>query len=259
MGYVLRRGGTSRCHAAVTSTSPLRSSLTAVFPATLFDYNGVLVDDENVHFEAFCDALAPYGVTLTSGEYVERYLGYDDRGAFQAILSDRGHSPTPEEITRLVEAKKPLYLTRAARGLATFPGAADLVRRCAEFGPVAVVSGALRDEIALGLDVLGVRALVEHVVSAEDTRACKPDPEGYRLGVEYLTRRLGADAARRALVVEDSIAGVQAAKAAGLVCVAVTHSYARAPLLESGADLVVDALEELTSDALSALFRSVHA
>ena len=53
-----------------------------MFPATLFDFNGVLVDDESVHLAAFRDALAPLGIGLTDEAYVEKYLGYDDRGAF---------------------------------------------------------------------------------------------------------------------------------------------------------------------------------
>ncbi|HYO93121.1 MAG TPA: hypothetical protein VER33_01365, partial [Polyangiaceae bacterium] len=65
-----------------------------MFPATLFDYNGVLVDDEALHLEAFRDALAPLGIELTSEAYVERYLGFDDRGAFEAILKDAGRTPT---------------------------------------------------------------------------------------------------------------------------------------------------------------------
>lgn len=230
-----------------------------MFTATLFDYNGVLVDDEAVHLEAFRDALRPLGVTLTAEEYVERYLGYDDRGAFTAILTDRGQSPTEQQIAGLIETKKPLYLQRAKSELATFPGAGEAVRRARRFGPVTVVSGALREEIALGLAVLGVTDVVEHVVSAEDTRACKPDPEGYRLGLAYLAKELGEHGAARSLVIEDSLAGIQAAKAAGLTCVGVTHSYARQALIEAGADACVDALSELTDDFLSALFRRAHA
>jgi beta-phosphoglucomutase len=230
-----------------------------VFPATLFDYNGVLVDDEHVHLEAFRDALQPLGLRLSEEEYVARYLGYDDRGAFRAILVDRGLAPTDAQIAALIEAKKPHYRARAERELRTFAGASELVRRRASAGPAAVVSGALRDEIALGLQVLGVAQHIEHVVAAEDTQACKPDPEGYLLGLEYLARKLGPEVARRALVIEDSVAGVQAAKSAGLACAAVTHSYARELLIEAGADLVVDSLDALTDERLAEAFDALHA
>lgn len=230
-----------------------------MFSAILFDFNGVLVDDEAVHLEAFQDALLPLGVSLSTQEYVDRYLGYDDRGAFRAILEDRGLEVTASEIDRLIEAKKPLYLSRAQKQLNTFPGAERAVRRLARYGPVVIVSGALRDEILLGLEVLGVSDLIEHVVSAEDTGACKPDPEGYLLGLAYLEGRLGQVSSGRVLVVEDSLAGVQAAKAARLFCAAVTHSYPRPALEGAGADCVVDTLDELTDDVLATAFKRVHA
>ena len=228
---------------------------TPTFPATLFDYNGVLADDEIVHLEAFRDALAPLGISVSKQDYVERYLGFDDRGAFRAILADSGRAPSEEELAELIATKKPLYFARAEMRLPTFPGAAELVRRRAEHGPVGVVSGALRDEIALGLKQLGVDGLVRHVVSAEDTRDCKPDPEGYVIGIARLAADIGEEKARKALVLEDSIAGVEAAKAAGLVCAAVTHSYSQAELERAGADLVVQSLDELSEDLLSELFR----
>lgn len=225
------------------------------FPATLFDYNGVLADDEIVHLEAFRDALAPLGISVSKEDYVERYLGFDDRGAFRAILADSGRSANEREIEALIVSKKPLYFARAELRLPTFSGASELVRRRAAVGPVGIVSGALRDEIALGLRQLGVEQLVRHVVSAEDTRECKPDPEGYTIGVARLALDIGEERARQALVIEDSIAGVEAAKAAGLTCVAVTHSYGQAELERAGADLVVHSLDELAEELLAELFR----
>jgi len=229
-----------------------------VFPATLFDYNGVLADDEVVHLEAFRDVLLPLGITVSENDYVERYLGFDDRGAFRAILGDNGRSAADGEVQALIEAKKPLYRARAQAHLPTFPGAAELLRRRARGGPVTIVSGALRDEIELGLALLGATEIVEHIVSAEDTRACKPDPEGYLLGLAYLSSRLGAELARRAVVIEDSLAGIEAAKAAGLACVAVAHSYPDVALRGAGADLVVPNLDALTEEALAETFRSLH-
>ncbi|HVW28675.1 MAG TPA: HAD family phosphatase [Polyangiaceae bacterium] len=223
-----------------------------MFPATIFDYNGVLVDDEVVHLEAFRDVLAPLGIALSEEDYWRRYLGFDDAGAFRAILSDHARHATDEQIRQLIEAKRPRYLVRAKGALRGFAGAAELLRRRAAAGPVAIVSGALRDEISLGLSVLGAEATVDVIVSAEDTEHSKPHPEGYLRGIEALRPALG-DHAAHAVVIEDSIAGVEAAKAAKLVCVAVTHSYAGQELSRAGADLVVDRLDDITDAALSTL------
>jgi beta-phosphoglucomutase-like phosphatase (HAD superfamily) len=229
-----------------------------VFPATIFDYNGVLVDDEVVHLEAFRDVLGPFGITLSEEDYWRRYLGFDDAGAFRAIFADQGRTATDEQVRSLIEAKRPRYLERARGTLRGFAGASAVVQRRAAVGPVAIVSGALRDEIALGLSVLGVAASVSAIISAEDTRHSKPHPEGYLLGIDALARSLGPRAAK-ALVIEDSVAGVEAAKAAKLACVAVTHSYPREELEKVGADLVVDDLDAITDAALTGLAARIGA
>lgn len=211
--------------------------------ATLFDFNGVLVDDEAVHLRAFREVLSSRGISLTDDEYAERYLGFDDTGAFAAILRDRGVPADDGVVRALIAEKVPVYMRRIATELRVFDGAAELLRRRALRGTVGIVSGALRHEIEHCLGVMKVRELVSFVVSAEDTRVCKPDPEGYLLGI---ARVAGA----RTIVVEDSVAGVVAAKAAGLRCVAVTHSYPRDALVRAGADHVTDSLAELTDEVM---------
>jgi beta-phosphoglucomutase-like phosphatase (HAD superfamily) len=228
----------------------------AVFLATLFDFNGVLVDDEAVHLAAFREVLAPLGVGVSEQAYWQRYIGFDDVGAFRAILTDAGRDPTDRVVEELLQMKRPAYMSRARQSLSVFAGAAELVRRRATDGPVGIVSGALRDEVELGLDVLGVRAAVSFIVSAEDTTRCKPDPEGYEKGAQAL----GPAAAKRGrvLVIEDSVAGVVAAKAAGLTCLAVAHSYPEEALAEAGADLTREKIELVLDDDISALARTLH-
>jgi beta-phosphoglucomutase len=229
-----------------------------VFPATLFDYNGVLANDETVHLAAFQDALAALGITLSEADYWQKYLGFDDVGAFDAILRDAGRDASVSFIASLVEAKRPLYRARAEASLPLFPGASELIRRRAAAGPVGIVSGALRDEIELGLAALGVRELILSVVAAEDTRASKPDPHGYLLGIEALSKLIDAREAARALVIEDSLAGIEAAKAANLPCIAVGHSYPEAELYAHGADLVVPDLASVDDSALNTLYRKLY-
>ena len=229
-----------------------------MFPATIFDFNGVLVDDEWVHLAAFRDVLDPMGVRVTDEVYGERYLGCDDAGAFRAMLTDVGRSVTDEEVAELVARKRPHYRRRAELGLVIFEGASALVRKRADAGPVVIVSGALRDEIAFALGKMGVADAVRFVVSAEDTAHCKPDPEGYHIAVRFLVDQgLAARDARRALVIEDSIAGIQAAKAAGLTCLAVAHSYKDAELLRAGADHVASKIADIDDAMLGRVLAKV--
>lgn len=229
-----------------------------MFPATFFDFNGVLVNDEVVHFETFREVVAGLGVSLSEHDYLHKYLGFDDAGAFRAILEDAGQTVSAEQLAQLIEAKRPLYMTRARANLPTFAGAAELVRRRAAAGPALVVSGALRDEVELGLEVLGVRSSILSIVSAEDTKVCKPDPEGYLLGIAYLAERGQEAAARRAIVIEDSLAGVEAAKAASLPCIGVTHTYSERELKGSGVDAVVTSLAGIDDALLASLYRKLY-
>ena len=211
--------------------------------ATLFDFDGVLVDSEPSHLAAFNDVLGPYGVRISPRAYAERYLSLDDAGVFRDVFSSGGRTASENEIQALIAAKSPRFLARFADSFRVFPGAADLVRRRAARAPVGIVSGALGDEIVFALEKMGIAAAVSFVVSAERTSASKPDPAPYRLALDEL-RRLGHLAG--AVVIEDSTGGVQSAKRAGLRCVGVTHSCTAEELSLAGADAVVANLTSLT-------------
>lgn len=230
-----------------------------MFRAALLDYNGVLVDDELVHLAAFQDALRPLGVALSEADYWQRYLGFDDDGAFRAILQDAGREAEDALVRQLIDAKRPLYLARAHKELKAFPGAAELVRVLHAAGPVGVVSGALRDEIELGLRVMGVRDQIGHIVAAEDTQSGKPDPEGYVLGLRWLQSELGSELGSNVLVIEDSLSGVEAAKSAGLTCLGVGHSYPLEDLRRAGADGTMDRIAHVDLALLESLYRQTHA
>ena len=215
--------------------------------ATLLDFDGVLVDSEPVHLAAFNDVLAPQGITISERDYNDRYLSLDDAGVFRAVLARAGRTLREDEVRRLVTAKAPSFMARFEDAFRTFPGAAELVARRAARGPVGIVSGALEREIEFALQKMGVRTCVSFVVSAERTPASKPDPSSFLLAIRELGRLAHAGGA---VVVEDSIGGVTAAKGAGLRCVGVAHSYPRDELLRAGADAAVASLDELTDAAL---------
>jgi HAD superfamily hydrolase (TIGR01509 family) len=220
--------------------------------ATLFDFNGVLVDDEAVHLAAFREVVKPLGIVIEDATYAERYLGFDDAGAFRAMLRDAGQAPTDTAVRALIEAKKPVYMQRIAADLVIFEGAASIVKRRAKLGVVGIVSGALRHEIEHVLGVMGVKDDIAFIVSAENTTHCKPDPEGYLLGLHALVERLAAgQELGEVVVIEDSVAGIQAAKKAGLGCAAVAHSHPAKMLRAAGADAVVDRIRDLTDEMLA--------
>jgi beta-phosphoglucomutase len=218
--------------------------------ATLFDFDGVLVDSEPVHLAAFNDVLAPFGVTITEQAYADQYLSLDDAGVLREVLSRRaGRAPDEREVRALVMAKEPRFLERFSASFRVFPGAAEVVARRAARGIVGIVSGALEQEIAFALDRMGLTRAISLIVSAERTKTSKPHPAPYHLAIEELAR-LGHGG--RTVVVEDSLGGVASAKAAGLRCIGVAHTYKAQELSGAGADVVVADLAALTDAVLEA-------
>lgn len=225
--------------------------------AVLFDFNGVLVDDEPLHLRLFQRVLAEEGVApFGEDEYWDHFVGLDDRAAFREILERAGERPEEPRLMRLTARKASYYQeTVRAEGYPYFPGAADLVRELAARRlQLGLVSGALRDEVEGALAQEGLRSAFKVLVTAEDVAASKPDPEGYRLAIESLNaapplpdRLLHP---HEAVAVEDTPAGVAAARGAGLEVVAVAHTCAAAEL--AGATRVVGSIAELDADELLA-------
>lgn len=227
--------------------------------AVIFDFNGVLVDDESVHFQLFQEVLRQEGVRIDEADYHGRYLGLDDRGCFEAALVDGGQTATRERLDDLISRKAKRYFEVAGQGLKFFPGAADCLANLADRFPLAINSGALRPEIEFALALLDRRDRIATIVSAEDTTRCKPDPEGYTLAFRGLltTGTAPADLLPcECLVIEDSLAGIESAKGAGMWAVGVPNTYEREALLRAGADDVVADLLEFTPDWIAARFSS---
>ncbi len=195
--------------------------------AVLFDFNGVIADDEASHFEAFREVLTPRGIALDRARYDAELLGLDDAGVARHLFPGAG----TEEHARFLADKSAAYDALTAGGVPAFPGAVELVVALAERGvPLAIVSGALRHEIERILGGYGLLDRFRIVVAAEDVRHCKPDPEGYLLGFEMLRAQGLVATADRCVVVEDSPAGIEAALSAGMRVVGVAHSAKLAEL-----------------------------
>lgn len=216
--------------------------------AVLFDFNGVLVDDEPIHYQTLRRVLAEEGIGLDEEGYYRDYVGFDDRGAFRHALEAHGRNVEEESIAELCRRKARLYRRHAdEHGLPTFPGALELARRLAARIPLGIVSGALRAEIVAFLRAEALLELFDPVVSADDVAASKPDPEGYRTGLRLLRRRpeLAGTTLEPAsvLAIEDTPAGLEAARAAGLATLAVAHTFPVAEL--ASADRVVERLDRM--------------
>jgi beta-phosphoglucomutase len=219
--------------------------------AAVFDFDGVIVDSEPLHYRALHDALLPEGVEITEEEYARYYLAYDDRGAIHRALERHGRGGEPERMER-VEARKVGIFADRLREIPVFDGARELVSALAAEMPVAIASGARRDEIETVLTCLGLRGCFQVVVGAEDAERTKPDPAPYLEAARLLAARAPGLAPTECVAFEDSVAGIAAALGAGMKVVGVAHSYPADEL--RAAHRVVASLAGLDASTLRGLF-----
>src|SRR4029453_2865972 len=142
-----------------------------------FDFNGIFVYDEPIHFKLFQRVLGEEGITLTEEAYYARYLGFDDRGAFTGGFRDGNRSLTDEKLTELIDRKAAYYQQAIRDHVALFPGVKELVYELAPRVPLPIASGALRHEITTILKTAELLNCFQAVVSAEDVKQGKPEPE----------------------------------------------------------------------------------
>ena len=223
--------------------------------AVIFDFNGIIVDDEPIHFKLFQRVLGEEGIVLTEKAYYERYLGFDDRGAFMAGFRD-DQRPLDEAKLEALIARKAVYYQEAIRNSVTiFPGVKTLVFSLAEKLPLAVASGALRREIEIILRTAGLLDCFRAIVSAEDVERGKPEPDIFLKALAALNAQSKETLqAANCVVIEDSKEGLRGARRAGMKCLAVTNSHPAELLTEANA--VVKSLEEVTLPLLRKLCES---
>lgn len=214
--------------------------------AIIFDFDGVIVDSEPLHFQAFLDVLKPEGMSFSWNEYIETYIGFDDRDAFRECFKLHQQQLGDQKMVELIAKKAVRFEQLVREGHAhPFAGAVELIRDVAGKKPLALCSGALRSDILPILKQLDLETVFDVMVTAEDVHVSKPDPASYQLAYKKLHQKFGDQigAPETCIAIEDTGAGILSAKGAGMKVLAVTHSYESHEL--SHADWVVDSFEPI--------------
>jgi len=202
--------------------------------AVVFDLDGVLVDSEGLHVEAWKAVFGRLGVEVTDEEYAHG-VGMADVDWLRWLFERRG---LPSEgIAGCQRAKRRAFQAILSGNVRPFPGVVELVGVLRGEFALGVASNSSRESVATVLRRLGVGEGFGAVVGAEDVRRHKPHPEVYLRAAALLGVAPGACA-----VVEDSPLGIRAAKAAGMRCIGITNSLPAERLAE--ADLVVATLAD---------------
>lgn len=204
--------------------------------AVIFDMDGVLIRTAPQHYAAWKRVFAEMGRDFSEEEFRSTF-GMRNQEILRRFL---GETISGEQVEELGRRKEEYYRALLREGVEPAPGLLELLHKLKSSGiRVAVGTSAPEENVRFILEKLGIMGQIDVLVTEEDVRRGKPDPEVFLLAAE----RLGVEPAK-CLVIEDAPAGIEAAKKAGMCCVAITGTRPREEL--AGADMVVDGLGEIS-------------
>jgi beta-phosphoglucomutase len=222
----------------------------AFIHAAIWDMDGTLVDTAELHFAAWEEICREQGRPFPRADFAATF-GRRNPEIIRWLFGESRFNE--KEIATLGERKEQRYRAAArSQGVTPLPGVTNLLEGLCRAGfRQAVGSSAPRANLDLILDMTGMVRYFQVVVAMEDTQRGKPDPQVFQVAAE----RLGVPP-ERSVVLEDAVAGVEAAKAGGMKCVAVSFvgHHSEQKLRQAGADLVVPSLESVSVDQVLGLF-----
>ena len=195
--------------------------------SVIFDFDGVITDSEVLHLRSFNRVLGRFNVEISSKDYYQTYLGLSDFDCYRALIKNGVLRISERQIPGLVEQKNRIFEELARTEGRTIEGVHKFLKMLYQNKvPMSICSGALGSEIEMLLEEADLRYFFSVIVSAEQVKKGKPDPEGFLLTLERLNKgRTEPITANQCIVIEDSHWGLAAASAAGMHTIAVTNTY----------------------------------
>ncbi len=211
--------------------------------AVIWDMDGVIADTAPYHFQAWQEVFQKRGVTFTENDFRRNFGQRNDT----IIRNASGEGILQSELDAIASEKEKNYRQRVRGNIKPIPGAIKLMESLKEHGfCMALASSAPMENIQLIIGGLAINDYFQAIVSGREVKEGKPNPQGFLLAAQ----KLGVEP-ENCIVVEDAIAGVAAAKRAGMHCLAITTTHPRTSLRK--ADLVVDTLEAVSVNDLEGL------
>jgi len=206
----------------------------------IFDFDGVILDSENSHFIAFNEGLKNLNINISEDEYYSKYISFDDRGVITNVVNDKNISVTNEEIDMIIKNKNDYFESRLIDNSKLFPGVEELIIQLSKNFVLSIGSGANRSEIIKTLKNNNIYDYFEIIVSADEVNNPKPNPETYNRVLDNINTDFNIN---EIIVIEDSPGGIEAAKSAGLKCIAITNTFDNKEL--GKADIIVSNYEDI--------------
>ena len=230
--------------------------------AILFDFNGVIINDEPIHKTLIDEILLKENLLPSASEFQKFCLGRSDRACLKDILSSRGRVVFEDYLDKLIEIKAKAYQQRLEQleSLPIYPEITDFLAQIKARGlKIGLVTGALRFQVKEILDRAKIAAYFSVIVAGDEIKASKPQPDGYLLAVERFNRldfNLQLQPSN-CLAIEDTPAGIQAAKKAGIQVVGIANTYPFHMMqrlanwaIDSFCDLELERIEKVFSQTL---------
>jgi HAD superfamily hydrolase (TIGR01509 family) len=220
--------------------------------AIIFDFNGVIINDESIHKKLIDEILLGENLLPCDQDYNDLCLGRSDRLCLRQILAKRGRFVTQEYLNKLIQKKATAYreIISTLESLPLYSDVTDFLAKIKEHSLlIALVTGASRSDVELVLNSAGIADYFTVIVTGDDITTSKPDPDGYLLALSLLEKQHPHLLLKPSdcLVIEDTFAGIQAAKSAGMQVVGVANTYPL-HLLQRQTNWVIDHLSDLELD-----------
>jgi beta-phosphoglucomutase family hydrolase len=216
--------------------------------AVIWDMDGVIADTAPYHLKAWQVVFRERGMNFTEEDFRHTFGQRNDT----IIRSALGGEISQHEIGAIANKKEESFRRRIKQKLKPLPGVIELMTSLKKRGfQMALASSAPIENIRLVIKTLGINGCFQSIICDRDVTEGKPSPQVFLLAAE----RLGVEP-KDCIVIEDAVAGVTAAKRAGMYCLTVTGTHPRHSLRE--ADLVVDTLEAVSTNALERLFNPLR-
>ena len=201
--------------------------------AVLFDFDGVLVDSEPLHYRCWMDVIKPYGAHMPWPEYNRRITGKTDLLAAEILLTEAGKSPTPENMQQAWDAKRAAFQSRLCEDLTILPELTSWILDTPQHLKVGVISSSMTSEVEPLLIKTGIRERLDVLICGDHVNRHKPDPEPYLTALKRLNNGSSQPITpQQCLVIEDSEAGIAAGEAAGMQVKPVTSVSEVLPTLQ---------------------------
>ena len=225
--------------------------------AILFDFNGVIIDDETIQMKAYQEILRGHQIDLTQEWYMSA-LGMDDR-TFVKAMFERAKKPLTDPVLEKVLDDKTDLHRQMIEELPLFPGVLTFLKATAREFSLGLVSMANKTEVGYVFERANLTPLFSVVVTAEDASVCKPAPDCYLAGLLKLNEKRQHERklpllASECLAIEDSPPGIQSARAAGMRTLGVTNTVTDEALRAAGAEVVTGSLADWAVDAVKLLY-----